>query len=1174
VEVVVLPMFASNEVVDNATCKNNQHLYAKQITIALPQSLKSILKHTETTFHTVAKLGMTMHCAVRTPSGKEARAEKLRRNPRLPPSSTPSHADLCGNPETLDVHQMFRGFSRSPLLPHRPLQLRHIHASQPLRHRRPWTRPEPLARSEVVDRLCSILTLERYGAISKLPFSFDDDLLGSVLRRLRLDPGPCLELFRIALRQRFFLPGAGSYCRIVHILSRGRMYDEARALLKELVRKFGSGSSSISYVFDELIVVYREFSFSSTVFDMLLKAYAENGQVKEALFVLDNMGRYGCKPSLRSCNKLLSCLVKKDESYTAIHVYHQLMKADILPDVYTVSVMVNAYCKCGDVQKAMGFLEEMEIKGFDVNLVVYNSLINGYCDFGQAEAASEVVKLMSRKGIMPNVLTFTMLIKGYCKDGKIEEAERVLWSMKAMPCLAPDEIAYGVLVNAYGQIGRMDDATRVKDEMLSAGLTTNLYIYNSLINGYCKLGRMIDAEKLLGEMEIGQPNPDSYTYNTLIDGYCKKGLMKEAFGLCNVMLGKGIAPTVLTYNTFLKGFCRLGAVDDALRLWYLMQKRGIYPDVISCGILLDGFFKFGYSSQALKLWNDILARGLAKSQFLFNTAIDGLFKMGNLPEAERIFSKMKDGGCSPDSMTYRAMSDGYCRIGDIKRAFEIRGEMERKGISPSVEMFNSLMGGLFRSGKYDKVDELLIDMHVNGLTPNVITYGVLIAGWCKEGMVDKAFDAYFEMLGNGLAPNIFICSCLISNLYRQRKIEEANILLHRMVDNIDFLGECFLHEKSMSHGILHLDVEEIAKFFVLHVGHHAPANNVVLNVVIGGLCRSGRLEDARKLFSNLLHRGFIPDNFTYCTLIDGYSAAGKINKAFELRDDMVRKGLLPNVVTYNTLIKGLCQLGHLDRAVRLFQKLCSKGVHPNVVTYNTLMDGYSKDGNLTEAYKLKQEMEESGILSSVVTYSVLINGLCKQGDMYEAMKLLNEMIERGVSPNHMTYASLVKGYIRQGNVECISKLYQEMHIRALLPAFGFCRKMSVAETTAVKKCMANIPYLFEAVLKWSKHYAEKSETKNLPSEETYHALVEFRTGWTLLRSIVAARRYASLAVSLATSGMSVNNLGRCTLAMRTRTMKRTPIRADVETATNTANLAAFAFPAPSSLDTRTLKTYE
>lgn len=63
------------------------------------------------------------------------------------------------------------------------------------------------------------------------------------------------------------------------------------------------------------------------------------------------------------------------------------------------------------------------------------------------------------------------------------------------------------------------------------------------------------------------------------------------------------------------------------------------------------------------------------------------------------------------------------------------------------------------------------------------------------------------------------------------------------------------------------------------------------------------------------NRGCTPDSYTYGTLINGLCRLGKIGEAKELFKEMETKGCSPSVVTYTSLIHGLCQSGNLDEAM-------------------------------------------------------------------------------------------------------------------------------------------------------------------------------------------------------------------------------------------------------------------
>jgi leucine-rich PPR motif-containing protein len=216
------------------------------------------------------------------------------------------------------------------------------------------------------------------------------------------------------------------------------------------------------------------------------------------------------------------------------------------------------------------------------------------------------------------------------------------------------------------------------------------------------------------------------------------------------------------------------------------------------------------------------------------------------------------------------------------------------------------------------------------------------------------------MIERGFTPNSVVCSKIVSSLYRDSRINEATVILDKMVD-FDLLT---VHNKCSDKLVKNhatLEAQKIADSLDKSVICNSLPNNIVYNIAIDGLCKSGKVDEARSVLSILMSRGFLPDNFTYCSLIHACSASGNVDEAFKLRDEMLERGVIPNITTYNALINGLCKLGNIDRAQRLFHKLHQKGLVPNVVTYNILISCYCRIGDLDKASKLREKMTEEGI---------------------------------------------------------------------------------------------------------------------------------------------------------------------------------------------------------------------
>ncbi|KAL5989490.1 hypothetical protein ACLOJK_010382 [Asimina triloba] len=183
-----------------------------------------------------------------------------------------------------------------------------------------------------------------------------------------------------------------------------------------------------------------------------------------------------------------------------------------------------------------------------------------------------------------------------------------------------------------------------------------------------------------------------------------------------------------------------------------------------------------------------------------------------------------------------------------------------------------------------------------------------------------------------------------------------------------------------------------------------------LNVLIKAFCKSaGTLDAAFRVFQQMPDLGCVPDSYTYGTLINGLCRLGRIGNAKEMFEEMRVRSCTPTVVTYSTLIHGLCQSGNLDEAVDMFKEMCGNGIKPNVVTYSSLMDGLCKGSRSSQAMELLEEMEGKRLLPNMITYSTIVSGLCKESKLCEALAVLDRMKIQGCKPDAGLYSKLING---------------------------------------------------------------------------------------------------------------------------------------------------------------------
>lgn len=137
---------------------------------------------------------------------------------------------------------------------------------------------------------------------------------------------------------------------------------------------------------------------------------------------------------------------------------------------------------------------------------------------------------MRSRYIFPNTVTLGTLIHGLCKCSKnlrLNEAfkikEVIIGEFKLKPCVS----IYTSLVKGFCDIGDLDWALRIKDEMVRNKLSLDTVVYNTLINALFKGGRKEEALRVLEEMKESGCQWNSVTCNVMIGEFCRENNLEQ-----------------------------------------------------------------------------------------------------------------------------------------------------------------------------------------------------------------------------------------------------------------------------------------------------------------------------------------------------------------------------------------------------------------------------------------------------------------------------------------------------------------------------------------------------------------------------------------------------------------------------------------------------------------------
>ncbi|KAI6683080.1 hypothetical protein NL676_028993 [Syzygium grande] len=229
----------------------------------------------------------------------------------------------------------------------------------------------------------------------------------------------------------------------------------------------------------------------------------------------------------------------------------------------------------------------------------------------------------------------------------------------------------------------------------------------------------------------------------------------------------------------------------------------------------------------------------------------------------------------------------------------------------------------------------------------------------------------------------------------------------------------------------------------------------------------GLTENANKILNEAIFKGFVPDQFTYCSLISGFCQDGDVRRAVALFNEVSRRGVKSNVVLYNTVIRGLSQNGLIMEALELMTEMSENGCSPDIWTYNLVINGLCKMGCVSDAYGLMDDAITRGYIPDIFTFNTLVDGFCKQLKLSSAIAIIERMCSHGVFPDNsnMSASSFTESpvYIALAWAEIIFTI--PLRLNSLLPwklgescPYGFFRLSSpdieIELICALKLCMS------------------------------------------------------------------------------------------------------------------------
>lgn len=434
-----------------------------------------------------------------------------------------------------------------------------------------------------------------------------------------------------------------------------------------------------SYRMDDAMRVFGEMEYNGFVPDTVLYNSVLDGMFKarkvvEACELFEKMVQEGVRASCWTYNILIDGLFRNGRAEAGFTLFCDLKKKKgQFVDGVTFSIVVLQLCREGKVDGAVKLVEEMEARGFSVDLVTISSLLIGFHKQGRWDWKEKLMKHVREGNLVPNVLRWNAGVEASLKRPQSRDKDYTpmfpskgsfLDIMSMVNSKEAEEEASPLEDDPWSSSPYMDQLAHQVNQpkplfALARGQRVeakpdsfDVDMMNTFLSIYLSKGDLSLACKLFEIFnDMGVTDLTSYTYNSMMSSFVKKGYYKTARGVLDQMGDNFCAADIATYNVIIQGLGKMGRADLASAVLERLTEQGGYLDIVMYNTLINALGKANRLDEATRLFDHMKSNGINPDVVSYNTMIEVNSKAGRLKEAYKYLKVMLDANCLPNHVT-------------------------------------------------------------------------------------------------------------------------------------------------------------------------------------------------------------------------------------------------------------------------------------------------------------------------------------------------------------------------------------------------------------------------------------------------------------------------------------------------------------------------------------------
>nr|KYP66674.1 Pentatricopeptide repeat-containing protein At3g50420 family [Cajanus cajan] len=408
-----------------------------------------------------------------------------------------------------------------------------------------------------------------------------------------------------------------------------------------------------------------------------------------------------------------------------------------------------------------------------------------------------------------------------------------------------------------------------------------------------------------------------FVFNNILSMYARCGSLRDS----HIVFDKMPHRTLVSYNALLAAYSRASSYHaiSALELYTQMETKGLRPSSMTFTSLLQ-------ASSLLEHWwfgSSLHAKGfkLGLDDICVQTSLLNMYSnCGDLSSAELVFRDMVD----RDVVAWNSLIVGYLKNNKIKEAYRIFSRME----NPDLVSWNSMIAGYSENEDGEKAMNLFVQLRE--MLKDVVLWTEMITGYSKMTDGISAIRCFFEMVCEAHEVDDYVLSGVLSacaDLAILRQGEIIHCYAVKLSYDVEMSVSGSLIDMYAKNGSL-----EAAYLVFSQV---SDPDLKCWNSVLGGYSHHGMVEEAFKLFEEILKHGLVPDQVTFLSLLSACSHSRLVEQGKFLWNYMNSIGLIPGPKHYSCMVTLLSRAALLEEAEEIINR--SPYIEDNLELWRTLL---------------------------------------------------------------------------------------------------------------------------------------------------------------------------------------------------------------------------------------------